>query len=230
MPRPTINICALPHRILKFNEAMGYWKRMKSQRDHFHDEASMKFNRHITMTSQWARWRLKSSAHGCLLNRLFRRRSMKTSKLRVTGLCEGNSPVTGEFPSQRASNAENLSIWWRHHASYICGHRLIILRLARNYQCYLSLIGTGNVEGCRYSSLRSFKWQYVSRLGPVSIWRPSFPGMGIHMLKIKPSWDRLIFNMGIPTLVKRYLCIETDPALNGILFQRHYGACTGMWL
>ena len=44
--------------------------------------------------------------HDCLLNRLFRRRSKKTSKLRVTGLCAGNSPVTGEFPAQRASNAE----------------------------------------------------------------------------------------------------------------------------
>ena len=43
------------------------------------------------------------------------RRSKKTSKLRVTGLCAGNSPVTGEFPAQRASNAENVSIWWRHH-------------------------------------------------------------------------------------------------------------------
>ena len=30
-------------------------------------------------------------------------------------LCEGKSPVTGEFPSHRASNAENFSIWWRHH-------------------------------------------------------------------------------------------------------------------
>ena len=30
--------------------------------------------------------------HHCLLNRLFRRRSKKTSKLRVTGLCVGNSP------------------------------------------------------------------------------------------------------------------------------------------
>ena len=29
---------------------------------------------------------------GCLLNRLFRRRWKKTSKLRVTGLCVGNSP------------------------------------------------------------------------------------------------------------------------------------------
>ena len=34
----------------------------------------------------------------------------KTSKLRVTGLCEGDSPGTGEFPAQRASNAENVSI------------------------------------------------------------------------------------------------------------------------
>ena len=48
--------------------------------------------------------------HDCLLNRLFRRRSKKTSKLRVTGLCAGNLPVTGEFPAQMASNAENVSI------------------------------------------------------------------------------------------------------------------------
>ena len=34
----------------------------------------------------------------CLLNRLFRCRSKKTPKLRVIGLCEGNSPVTSEFP------------------------------------------------------------------------------------------------------------------------------------
>ena len=40
--------------------------------------------------------------------------SKKTSKLCVTGLCEENSPVTGEFPAQRATNAENVSIWWRH--------------------------------------------------------------------------------------------------------------------
>ena len=35
---------------------------------------------------------------------------MKTRLLRVTGLC-----VPGEFPAQMASNAENVSIWWRHH-------------------------------------------------------------------------------------------------------------------
>ena len=30
-------------------------------------------------------------------------------------LCEGNSTVTGGFPSQGASNAENVSIPWRHY-------------------------------------------------------------------------------------------------------------------
>ena len=39
----------------------------------------------------------------------------KTPKRRVTGLYAGNSPVTGEFPSQTASNAENVSVWLRHH-------------------------------------------------------------------------------------------------------------------
>ena len=51
----------------------------------------------------------------CLLNRPFRRRSKKTWKPRVTDLCVRNSPVTGEFPAQMVSNAENVPIWWRHH-------------------------------------------------------------------------------------------------------------------
>ena len=53
--------------------------------------------------------------YNCLLNRLFKHRSKKTSKLSVTGLCAGNSPVTSEFPAQMASNAGNVSIWWCHH-------------------------------------------------------------------------------------------------------------------
>ena len=53
--------------------------------------------------------------HDCLLIRLFKRKSKKTSKLRVTGLCAGNSTVTGEFPAQKASEAEKVSIQWRHY-------------------------------------------------------------------------------------------------------------------
>ena len=61
--------------------------------------------------------------HECLRKRLFRRRSKKTLKLRVTFLCEWNSPVTSEFPTQRASNAENIYIWWRHHG--LCIHVIL---------------------------------------------------------------------------------------------------------
>ena len=61
--------------------------------------------------------------HDCLLNRLFRRRSKRTSKLRITSLFVGNSPGTGEFPTQMASNAENVSIWWCHHVPF--GHQMM---------------------------------------------------------------------------------------------------------
>ena len=50
---------------------------------------------------------------------------MKTSKFRIIGLvallaiCVGNSPIPGEFPAQMASNAENISISWRHHDWWI---------------------------------------------------------------------------------------------------------------
>ena len=40
---------------------------------------------------------------------------LRKHQFRVTGLCLGNSPVTGKFPAQRASNAENVSIWPCHH-------------------------------------------------------------------------------------------------------------------
>ena len=53
----------------------------------------------------------------CLLDRSFRRRSKKTSKFHVIGLWVGNSPGTGEFPAQMTSNAENVSISWRHHVN-----------------------------------------------------------------------------------------------------------------
>ena len=63
----------------------------------------MKFN--SSMISMHLRWRHNTydgvsnhQSHDCLRNRLIRSRSKKTWRLRVTGLCVGNSPVTGEFP------------------------------------------------------------------------------------------------------------------------------------
>ena len=56
-----------------------------------------------------SRWRSNDRRLDCL---------QESSKLCVTGLCEGNSPVTGEFPAQRASNTENVSMLCCHHVWY----------------------------------------------------------------------------------------------------------------
>ena len=64
------------------------------------------------------RWCLKSPASPLFTQPFIQAQvKKKTSKLRVTGFCAGNSPVTDEFPAQIASNAGNISIWWRHHAT-----------------------------------------------------------------------------------------------------------------
>ena len=71
-----------------------------------------RFGRHIysQVTLQWRQNERggvsNHQPHDCLLNRLFRHRSKKTSKFRISGLCAGNSPVTGELSAQRTSNAE----------------------------------------------------------------------------------------------------------------------------
>ena len=69
----------------------------------------------ITMTSQWAWWRLRSPASR-LLTQLFIQKQIKKNvkALRHWPLC-GEFTGTGEFPAQRASYAEYVSIWWRHH-------------------------------------------------------------------------------------------------------------------
>ena len=56
--------------------------------------------------------------HHCLLNRLFRRRSKKISKLRVTGLCAGihqwpvNSPHTWPI-TRKMFPFDDVIMWWR---------------------------------------------------------------------------------------------------------------------
>ena len=61
----------------------------------------------VIMSSMASQITSLTSVHSTVYSRC---RSKKTSKLRVTGLCAGNSPVAGEFPAQRSSNAENVSI------------------------------------------------------------------------------------------------------------------------
>ena len=82
----------------------------------------------------------------CLLNRLFIRRPRKTSKPRVTGLCEGNSPVTGEFPAPRPVThlQEHIRTWWKlisctHHTSPVGIHWQITIRHNHDWNIFPKL-------------------------------------------------------------------------------------------
>ena len=66
--------------------------------------------------------------HDCLLNRLFRRRSKKTSKLRVTGLCAGNSPGPVNSPhkgpvTRKMFPFDDVIMW---HVTKTTSHRAIM--------------------------------------------------------------------------------------------------------
>ena len=103
--------------------------------------------------------------HNCLLNRLFGRRSNKTSKLRVTGLCAGNSPGTGEFPAQRASNAENVSIWWSHHANH-----LHVVNTENKKSQFDNSVFTGGTVSGHNDKLRCHQWRQCCQTYDLFFW------------------------------------------------------------
>ena len=129
--------------------------------------------------------------HDCLLNRLFRRRSKKTSKLRVTGLCAGNSPGTGEFPAQMASNAENVCIWWRHHESLRLLHsKCSLINIAEFVALFIAgleeLFQSASTVSLHYNSV-----QYLLRnqfLPFVFVYFLLLPGITerLHIISLRP--------------------------------------------
>ena len=86
-----------------------------------------KFMISIIMTLQWAWWYSKIPASQLFaLNLLLRRRSKKTSMLGSLAFVRviHRWPVDSPPPpppqkKKRASNAESISIWWRHHAPWV---------------------------------------------------------------------------------------------------------------
>ena len=94
----------------------------------FHIALQLRHNERESFANDWCL--------DCLPKRLFRRRSKKTSKLRVAGLCEGNPQVTGGFLSQRASNAEDVF----DDVIMSIGHAFI--------HCYMFICHLGTVRYC----------------------------------------------------------------------------------
>ena len=69
----------------------------------------------IRVTSEWARWRLKSPASRLFTQPFIQAQIKENIKAPRHWPFAGNSPGTGEFPAQMTSNTGNVSIWWRHH-------------------------------------------------------------------------------------------------------------------
>ena len=74
----------------------------------------------ITVTSSWWRWRLKSPASSLFTEPFIQAQIKENIK------APRHRPLQGEFnsdrwiPTQIPSNAENVSIWWRHHDCAVC--------------------------------------------------------------------------------------------------------------
>ena len=178
----------------------------------------------------------------CLLIHLFRHRTKKISKLHITGLCEWNPLVTGGFPSQRASNAENVSIWWCHHEltqtmgthNWIScfwslnpsnGHpdyiphwiHIKLVLMVLNVSSYINLFLENEMvlmKDCLPWGF--FNIEMTSYQCRNSLWALSkYKDRLSHVW----SWDHLIFNMGIPIPVRGHIFIEMAPWYhNGLLF------------
>ena len=164
----------------------------------------------IVLSLRWRHERDKILNHqpcDCFLNRLFRHRSKKTSKLRTTGLCEGNSPVTGEFSAQRASNAESVSIWWRHHVSWYYHFSTGNWYLMGCISLF-SLRADSNKENV---SMTSWRLMHGTRPRPVSISRRSSQFWNLYYKDKTPVRHSYLYNGNAYTvMLRRRLYIETN--------------------
>ena len=152
-----------------------------------------------------------------LFNRLFRQTSKHTWKLHTTGLCKGNPPVTGGFPSHSVSNVENVSISWCHHVCFWGGvsasHDSLVLwmvyneqwRLVWEVQCPLvsSLLVGSAFHNDNASWLAVLQWAM----------RASFTGKcSLLTTSADPSWpDTRVTNhlwVHNPNFVKIYLTLR----------------------
>ena len=112
---------------------------------------------------------------GCLLNRLFRRRSKKTSKLRVTGLCVGNSPKPVNSPhkgpvTRKMFPFDDVIMWndnWHRFVWQICcwiTHHCLLNSLfldntKENFKACIAGPMWGESSGDRWIPLTKGQWR-----------------------------------------------------------------------
>ena len=74
---------------------------------------------HITVTLLWAQWRLKSPASRLFAQPFVRAQIKENIKAPRHWTLWGKTIGDRWITSQRASEAENVSIWWRHHLPHL---------------------------------------------------------------------------------------------------------------
>ena len=106
--------------------------------------------------------------HGCLLNRLFRRRSKKTSKLRVTGLCVGigpvNSPHKGPVTRKMCPFDDGIMRLTRVLYSARRTHDTKVTP-RRRFDVIMTLLLCHKLVGYLSEMLIHFIWQYINSPG-----------------------------------------------------------------
>ena len=147
----------------------------------------------------------------------------------VTGLWAGNSPVTGEFPAQMASDAENVSIWWHRHAKYCCHYTerydngesfksILMQQLPWHRQNCLRLQYATSTEKMIVTTVPT-SWSLVTPPHDVIItWAPiQYKDVGVFFQYRKSHFgDKTILRPShlhneFPILVRRHLYIEPGP-------------------
>ena len=102
-----LNVCSLTHCLIVTWDGVTELHNFGSRNDYLSGSSNNYLNL-SPMTSRWLLDKLKSPASWLVAQFFVRAPIRETSKLCVTGLCEGNKPGTGGFPFQRVSNAENV--------------------------------------------------------------------------------------------------------------------------
>ena len=103
--------------------------------------------------------------HDCSSNRLFRRRSKKTiSKIRFTGLCAGNSPVTGTTNSQQQIHTQmrsnilySPSICW--YILYMACQGCVSLHSPNEFSWHLILVDANHVPNSVMIFVLEIRWR-----------------------------------------------------------------------
>ena len=76
-------------------------------------------------------------------------------------------------------------------------------------QQYFFFLDIQWIASSHHGVFLAFEWKMFSNLNIMAV----FPGMGISMIKMRWSWDQLIFIMRNPILVRRHLYIEMAPCI-----------------